>query len=314
MLLVEKKPFCLICNYSMHFLLKGKDFLYYTTDKLFDVYRCPHCRLEMIYPLPSVEEIFSFYPKHYYSYSISEEKSFFHRLRQKVVDRAYNKNTSRDFYFFVALLAKNIFEGLPLKKIGACRFLDVGCGDGYNLRLIEKYGWHTSGFEFGPVDRKGNIYYDQDITSVRFDGDRFDYIRVWHVLEHVRSPDLLITTLNTLLSSQGILVIGIPNTGSLYARIFRRYWYNRDIPRHIFNYNLQNLRQLLEKYGLRVMRVKYMSAGGCLGSLQHFINSKLGKKYNLINKTFFFLLFYPLDIISNLLKLGDCVSVTVQKN
>ena len=73
--MIEK---CNICGCDLEYYLDGYDFLYKTTQKKFDVYKCTNCALEQIMPLPNNNEIIHFYPNNYYSYNqISIKKNFF---------------------------------------------------------------------------------------------------------------------------------------------------------------------------------------------------------------------------------------------
>lgn len=311
----EKKfsPVCPICSAAMKFHLKGRDWLYKTTDAEFDVYKCRGCGLEQILPQPSFGEIKSFYPQTYYSYDTdSEKKGLLTALREKIIEVSYQKDAKKDILYYLSFLVKGLFYGLPLKPMGGNNFLDIGCGDGYNLKVMSRYGWNTYGFEIGEKGRKDNIYYDTDISQVDFGQAKFDFIRIWHVLEHVRDPLAFMEKVSSLVSDNGIICIGIPNAGSLYAKLFGRYWYNRDIPRHLVNYNPRNAARLCEKFGLKVVRTEHQSSGGLLGSLQHFINARFHTNYNLINRIYLFLLFYPIDILTNWLKKGDCIALLVK--
>lgn len=306
----QERP-CPLCGGRMRYWLTGYDLLYATTRRGFPVFRCSDCRLERILPVPGARLIRSFYPSDYYSYT-GRPEGFFNRLREKIVDRAYRPESPKDGYYYLAWLARPFFSGLPLAYLGARRFLDVGCGDGENLRLLSRYGWRTQGFEIGPTGRRGNIRYGPSLSAVGLADQAFDYIRVWHVLEHVPDPHRFMATLAKLLAVDGELVIGLPNTASLYAWLFGRYWYGRDIPRHLVNYRVRNLKRLLAAHGLRAVRVKHQAAKGFLGGLELFLNHRLRWRVSLINRAWLILLCYPLDLVCNLLRVGDTISVTVR--
>ena len=307
---------CDICSGQMDFSLVGQDFLYKTTTKKFSVYKCNQCGLEKIHPTPSNQDIYSFYPKSYYSYNTSSaesKKGIFTRIREKIIDNSYAKTANNDLFSLFAIILKPFLGGIPLVPIGKMRFLDVGCGDGYNLQLLRKHGWHTTGFEIGEKRIENGIYYDNKINDVDFKTGHFDAIRVWHVLEHSNSPQMLVGKLSKLLSQGGKLYIGVPNNDSIYAKIFGKYWYNRDLPRHLYNYNPYNLQKLLSDNNLKVISIKHTSTGGLLGSLQHFINHKYDKNINLVDNFLLVVLLLPIDILCNILKKGDCISLIATK-
>ncbi len=307
-----KKVKCLICGGELKFVFNGFDLLYKTTEKNFPIYRCQTCLLEIINPLPSPSQEKVFYSNNYYSYYKQTDKNFFLKLREKIVENAYTKNSKKDLMYILAVLAKALFQGLPLRRLGKGRFLDVGCGNDYNIEILKKYGWQAKGFEVGERKIVGEVFFDTDIKKVNF-RQKFDYIRVWHVLEHVRNPDQFLDKLYSLLEDQGRVVFGLPNTKSFYAMIFGKYWYNRDIPRHLINYNVDNLKIILSRHGFNVEKVKYLSTGGFVGSIQHLINDKFGLKINLINSWLLIFLFLPLDLLSNLFKRADVIVVEAAK-
>jgi len=210
----------------------------------------------------------------------------------------------------LSLASKFLLAGLPLKYFGRNRFLDVGCGDGYNLKLLERFGWDVVGFEIGDKAKKGSIYYDNSLDIANFGGKKFDFIRVWHVLEHVSDPKKFIKKAVKLLDRNGQIVIGLPNTNSLYSKIFKRYWYGRDIPRHLYGYNLKNLKMLLESEGITTKETKYMGVGGLNGSIQHLIKNRFKIKLDLVNNVFLVSLLIPIDITLNFLKSGDAIAIT----
>lgn len=305
---------CILCQKNMRFYINGNDMLYKTTDRTFEIYKCCNCGLEMIYPTPNKNEISSFYPKNYYSYNINDE-GFFQKIRIRIINIWYGNTIKKDIFYFFALLLNNFLEGLPRELVGNNNFLDIGCGNGNNLKILSKFGWNCYGFEFSDIEkREENIFYAESFCNIKIDDIKFDYIRLWHVLEHIPNPVDVIKKISELMSEKSELAIGIPNTNSIYAKLFGKYWYNRDIPRHLINYNIDNLKILLDGAGLRIESVKHSSLGGFIGSLQHYINYSFHKNTNLINNKFFLILFSPLDFLCNLLKMSDVVSIKVVKN
>lgn len=305
---------CFICNGKIAFYMHGYDFLYKTTKEQFSIFKCSKCGCEFIFPLPKPNKIKSFYPKNYYSYNTKKQitKNFFLNLREKILAVHYDKETQKDIYYFLAKMFKSSLHGIPMEPIGKKRFLDIGCGDGYNLDLLKKYGWIVTGFEIGRKGKKGDIYYADNFLQIKLN-KKFDFIRLWHVLEHIPEPETFLKRVYNLLDRNGILEIGVPNSESLYAKLFGKYWYNRDIPRHLINYNPKNLEFLLRRHGFKIIKVDYISAGGFLGSLQHIINSNFNSNINFITNTLMMILFFPLDLMVNYFRIGDIISLKATK-
>lgn len=313
--MVKEHYTCDVCSKEMRFHHIGKDYLYKLTKKNYRLYKCENCSLLKIIPTPKRSEIASFYPKVYYSYNITKakKKGFFLRIREKIIDISYDKSSSKDIFYFLALVSQPFFSGLPLKHAGKRKFLDIGCGDGYNVDLMQSYGWNSIGFEVGKKRKHKNIFYGSDVGNINFQ-NKFDFIRVWHVLEHVPNPVDFVGHLFQLLSEKGEICIGIPNADSVYAKIFRSYWYHQDSPRHLFLFNPRNLELLLNKKGLEIQSIKYMSTGDFLGSFQNLVYEKTSLRLDLVNNIFLVLLFLPLDTLCNIFKKGDCIAVSIRKS
>ena len=64
----------------------------------------------------------------------------------------------------------------------------------------------------------------------------FELIYMEHVLEHVPNPVELLNNLVRLLSSQGVLVICVPNHGCLLSRMLRLKWGWTCPPSHLYYY------------------------------------------------------------------------------
>ena len=298
---------CVVCGGHGRPIADGRDYLYRTTRRAFQLRRCAQCKGEYIAPPLSAEEVVTFYPTTYYSYQEGGE-SFFAQLREDVVDSAYGKAHPRGVRRLLVAVGKRFLDGVPLRIFGEGRFLDVGCGSGANLKLLARHGWKAEGFEIGAANvRDDNIHVAPSLADANIVGS-FDYVRVWHVIEHVPDPHGFLETLRKLTDKQGRVVFGLPNCGSLYARVFGRYWYNRDIPRHVFNYRPSTLRRALADHGFDVTRMTFRSCGGLLGSIQHILN-RGGRNIDLINRSILVLLFWPFDLLCDALRVGDSIVV-----
>ena len=302
---------CFICHTKLIYKLSSYDFLYHSTTKEFSIYKCPNCLLEQIYPLPGSEKISSFYPKTYYSYNIGSKscKKDVYYLYTKFKDQLIHLSYKHPH---LARFFKPFVRGVPVKKFGNGNFLDVGCGDGHTVSQMSSLGWNAFGFEIGSKTKVGNIYYNTSLEHTDFGKTKFSYIRVWHVLEHVLNPDTFIEELKNLLADDGKIIFALPNTKSIYAQLFGKFWSSRDTPRHLFNYNPTNLNMLFDKHGLEITELNYEALAGFIGSLMFIVNEHYKTRFNFVNSPLLFL-FWPLDLTCNTLKLGDIITITVTK-
>jgi len=59
-----------------------------------------------------------------------------------------------------------------------------------------------------------------------------------------------------LLRTGGLLVIAIPNLGSLQAYFGMRHWFHLDIPLHLCHFTENGLRRLLARSGFKVRHIR----------------------------------------------------------
>jgi SAM-dependent methyltransferase len=134
------------------------------------------------------------------------------------------------------------------------RLLDVGCGDGAFLLAARDQGYDTTGTERdpGPPGRHGlRVLPGLDAAAAEAP---FDAITLWHVFEHLEDPREALSAIRSLLPDGGILLLAVPNLGSLQARIFGRRWFHLDVPRHLWHYTRATLESLLAQAGFTPVR------------------------------------------------------------
>lgn len=304
---MKKLSYCIVC--------KGKKFtrLYETHDRMFDIQgnfvvkKCDQCGLIFIDPKPSQEILKKYYPSsQYYSYQGENEKGFFYVLRSYLVRHYYNPTfLSRIF----SILVQNV-PALPEKRSG--KILDVGCGTGDTLALLKELGWDVYGLE---IDKNAvAIAQKRGLRNVKlgtcegietYPDNYFDAIRLYHVIEHLPNPWLCLKLIRKKLKPGGELILGTPNCHSVTAKLFGKFWYNLDIPRHLFIFSPSALSKLIITQGFIDVRVEFCSAGGIVGSILYTLNHLEKKKRNPNNFLWLFFLLYPLEWLFDKVRIGD---------
>jgi hypothetical protein len=138
--------------------------------------------------------------------------------------------------------------------------LDVGSGDGTLLRALHARGREAVGLEregTGDGVRADDVRAD-DVRDV---GGRWSAIVFWHSLEHLRDAGGALAYAAGLLAERGVVVIAMPNAGSLQARAFGERWLALDLPRHLVHVPAPALISRLEQLGLRIERVSFARGG-----------------------------------------------------
>ncbi len=154
--------------------------------------------------------------------------------------------------------------------------LDVGCGEGTFLMAARKHGWTVAGTEMNPTPaQKEGLEVVTDLQS--FAGKReFDCVTLWHSLEHMPDPEKILRTIHPLLKTKGWLFVAVPDAGGWQAQLSGKDWLHLDVPRHLFHFGRQSLRQLLEKCGFQVRDQHH----------QEFEYDVLGWSQSALNKIF----------------------------
>lgn len=103
--------------------------------------------------------------------------------------------------------------------------MDIGCGNGFFLKIAQEQGWKISGTELNPEhckllrDQLQCPIYAGAIKTCQIPAQQFDMVRLYHVLEHVHHPFDDILECYRILKPGGILYISVPNTGSWLYKV-----------------------------------------------------------------------------------------------
>lgn len=234
---------CCICDVDdAEPIAVGEDFEYRTSPDSFRAVRCRRCGLVYLDPRPARSELARIYPPEYHAFDFSAE-------RYGVVFQVRRRLEAR------RLLA-------ACRELGPrARILDVGCGDGFHLRLLRDFGqpgWRLEGVE--PGEAAAQAAWDSGLSVHRgfvqeLDLPRASYDRAFLIqtIEHVDDPPAVLGAIRELLRPGGRLVVVTDNAESLDARLFQgRHWGGYHFPRHFNLFSAATLRLLAEKVGLEV--------------------------------------------------------------
>ncbi len=223
--------------------------------KTFDYYRCADCTATFIHPFPDYAALEDFYGEEYFAPQAlaptERTLSFF-----QTVKKAFGIGSAFDNLFYKE--RKKIFSA------PGGNFLDVGCATGMqNIRLMREFpSWHFYGvepdkFAFQQAKQLPNFHVTKGfLQDAHFPDDFFDVVLLSQVLEHIENPISVITECRRILKRGGKLIITVPNAYSLSSKIFGKYWYNVDAPRHLYQLNPQSLRFIMKRAGFTDIKIK----------------------------------------------------------
>jgi SAM-dependent methyltransferase len=100
-----------------------------------------------------------------------------------------------------------------------------------------------------------------EITELDPAEERFAAVVFWHSLEHLREPGAALDHAVRLLLPGGLLVVAVPNAGSLQAGVFADDWLALDPPRHLTHIPAQSLTRRLTDGGMTIERVSHWRGG-----------------------------------------------------
>lgn len=142
-----------------------------------------------------------------------------------------------------------------LRRAGAApgaRVLDAGAGRGRLVAALREAGYDARGIE--PSRRSTSLAraagQPVELRSIEeHDDEGLDAVVLWHVLEHVEDPRATVARMRSWLRPGGLLLLGVPNAGSLQARIGGPGWLHFDAPRHRVHLTPRGLGTLLASEG-----------------------------------------------------------------
>ena len=156
----------------------------------------------------------------------------------------------------------NYIENIPTGKI-----IDIGCGLGFLLSAIpnswEKHGFDISQFAITHVKKNfSEVIMHEDLhldvsPPPENQRDRYDVVTCYHVIEHIKNPDIFFKHLSMLLKPQGLLIIGTPNIGSLASKIFKGNFRLLGDEGHCGIFDSKNLETLFKKHNFEVVKKEY---------------------------------------------------------
>ncbi|OGS22755.1 MAG: hypothetical protein A2252_10540 [Elusimicrobia bacterium RIFOXYA2_FULL_39_19] len=207
-----------------------------------NVLKCRTCGLVFLNPIPDTSILKDNYTGAYYKPWIDNLQT----SRLKLFSNRWNR------------IGRHVNKG---------KILDVGCGLGEFLEYAKKNGAYPTGTELSSYaanyvkEKHGIDVINGTLESAKFPADNFDFISIWHVLEHVPDPTSTLKEMHRILKPAGKAVIAVPNLNNILYRLVY-FIFKRKIPRlftekerefHVYFYTHATLRKMLTKAGFRII-------------------------------------------------------------
>jgi len=224
----------------------GEDFEYRTSSDTFLAMRCNSCELVYLNPRPDISEFERIYPPSYHAFDFSEQDfGIVYKIRSRLE----------------AKRLLSLCKDLPKDA----RILDVGCGDGFHLKLLKKYGEKSWTLEGVDVDKRavrmaeesGLKIHAGSIEELNLPENFYDLTLMIQTVEHLENPLESLTAIKNVLKPKGKLIIVTDNTDALDFKIFKgSYWGGYHFPRHWNLFNAHSLAKLAAKVGFETVEIK----------------------------------------------------------
>jgi 2-polyprenyl-3-methyl-5-hydroxy-6-metoxy-1,4-benzoquinol methylase len=291
----KRLGFCSLCrSKKLKFYSYGYDYESKTCSNRWTFKNCENCGHIQLDPRPDETELGIIYPSNYYSYELSKK---------------INPIISTGKNFLDQLKIKLIKKYLRCKLTS---YMDIGCGDGKFLKLLEKkyhldakkiFGIELNKDLVKKLKREKYIAINSPIENIKkIKTASISLITMFHVIEHVSDPGLVIKKLSKWLAKGGVLAIETPNIDSIDAQLFRNtYWGGYHFPRHWHLFNEETLSKLLKDSGINPIKISYQTGHSFwMFSFHHlalykFKNKKIAALFNPLKSIVFLILFTLFD-------------------
>ena len=100
------------------------------------------------------------------------------------------------------------------------------------------------------ANQQFNLSLEKLDTLTSISSDSKDLITMWHVLEHVYHLKRDLSEIVRVLKTGGYLFIAVPNMDSWDAKFYKSYWAAYDVPRHLYHFQENTIKKLIETFGL----------------------------------------------------------------
>lgn len=223
---------CKICNSRRTTLFK--------TIGSFELLKCKDCQVIF---LNNIEEILS-------AQNLYDEKYFENYLYEDEINLESVKSTAQYYLDYISDQFRIVNS-----------ILDVGAGFGLLVKAFRELGYNADGVEVSNYSvrvakEKFEIeLFNGDLQEFQTD-QKYDLIAFYHSFEHLPAPLQTIRKVKSLLNTNGILWLSLPNVMSLDRFIQGENWNGWSLPYHFFHYSPRSIKNLLRSEGFEKIKIQ----------------------------------------------------------
>lgn len=144
------------------------------------------------------------------------------------------------------------------KYLTVSKILDIGASVGIFLAVCKERGWKTKGIELTKkaaeiAKSTGSDIIYGDFLKVELNGEKFDAVTLWDLIEHISSPQKTLLKVREFIKDGGILALSTPNPESAFVKFKRKSWHLWSEPTHIHYFTLDTIKKLLLDTGFEFL-------------------------------------------------------------
>lgn len=222
---------------------------------IWDIVTCCACGFTYMDKAPAYEELKS---------NISWERTFDIEAERREGTRPISRRMSRMTRWRMALFPRNKFPDLLNRFSKAGHVLDVGCGDGGQMRNLDKR-FHPSGVEISAeLAERASAFFRQyggdcvcapALTGLQSLPDgRFSAVTMRSYLEHESQPKPVLGEIYRILKSGGVTIIKVPNYACFNRHVTGKKWCGFRYPDHQNYFTPKSLRRMAKQAGFSMFR------------------------------------------------------------
>jgi 2-polyprenyl-3-methyl-5-hydroxy-6-metoxy-1,4-benzoquinol methylase len=218
---------------------------HFLSHESFQLYTCDTCKLLFTHPRPSEEHISAYYKSDNYVSHSASNKGIINKLYLQV-----RKHTLKQKLNLLTSLSDNR------------TLLDIGAGTGHFLQTAKLAGFQVTGIEpdtdarqIALSEHHLKLQPQEYLYQIK---ETFDFVTMWHVLEHVYHLSTDLNIISSMLKSGGYFIVAVPNHTSFDATYYKEFWAAYDVPRHLYHFSPQSIVPLIENLGFDCVDIKPM--------------------------------------------------------
>lgn len=220
---------CNLCGSQRHSPVYAMPDRRFFWEEFFSVVECDQCGLGFVNPRPTIAEMQKYYRAEYF---------------QNPLTRSHDRYLAKRFKAQARFL-KELENGSSKRRL-----LDVGCANGDFPRFMAARGWDVEGVELSESSQRITDFpvYEQEFQDIPVNEPVYDAVTAWAVLEHVHDPMAYFRKASEVVAKNGLFVFLVTN----FRSVASRHLFCEDVPRHLYFFTRETVRQYLEKAGFRL--------------------------------------------------------------